>query len=92
MNREAYNGWTNYETWLASIWISSNEYEYNLLEKVKRCAGELHERADMLRAYYETDLRISLDLDGVFSDASLSSDLLRGAFGRINWAELLQDS
>jgi hypothetical protein len=45
----------------------------------------------MLRAYYETDLRISLDLDGVFSEASLFGDLLRGAFGRINWLELLQE-
>lgn len=32
---QKYNGWSNYETWCVSLWLSNNEYDYlNIQEKI----------------------------------------------------------
>lgn len=89
---QAYNGWCNYETWLANCWISSNEQGYKLLVALKASEDSLGDKADLLKSYYDLELYIGLDLEKVFSESGLLIDLLRNAFSRINWAEIVQDS
>jgi len=42
MTAETYNGWANYETWNASLWISNDEILYNTAKACVKYA-ELNE-------------------------------------------------
>lgn len=37
---QKYNGWSNHETWLASLWLGENEHSYSLLTKAIKAPGE----------------------------------------------------
>lgn len=79
-----YNGWSNRETWLASLWLNNDEYSYELLLAACKRRTSVFERADWL----EKQLRDQLDDEaGV---ASMWSDLLSTAFYRINWVEVIE--
>ena len=52
-----YNGWSNRETWLASLWLNNEESSYELLTQAYKCSSTDFERADWL----EKQLRDQLD-------------------------------
>ncbi len=79
-----YNGWSNRETWLASLWLNNDEGSYELLLKACKRRTTDFERADWL----EKQLRDQLDDEA--GDASMWSDLLSTAFYRINWVEVIE--
>ena len=79
-----YNGWSNRETWLASLWLNNEESSYELLLQAYKRSSTDFERADWL----EKQLRDQLDDEA--GDASMWSDLLSTAFYRINWVEVIE--
>ncbi|MEO6761574.1 MAG: hypothetical protein ABI220_04345 [Candidatus Saccharimonadales bacterium] len=79
-----YNGWSNRETWLASLWLSNDESSYSTLTDALRVEGEVFDQADWL----EQQLRQQLDCE--LDQASLWQDLLQTAFSRINWVEVIE--
>jgi len=79
-----YNGWSNRETWLASLWLTNDEFSYNVLTRAIKRHKTDFERADWL----EQQVRRQLDCEA--SDASLWSDLLSTAFARIDWVEVIE--
>jgi hypothetical protein len=81
-----YQGWSNRETWLASLWLNNDEASYALLLEAGRQGEEPFDRADWL----ERQLREQLDDEA--GDASFWSDLLSTAFSRINWVEVVDNN
>ena len=88
----AYQGWSNYETWVARVWLTNDEYGSELLRQAKWEPGEPCEQAQWLCDQYEESLYASLNYDNVFGEASLFRDLIQHAFDSINWTEIVRAS
>jgi hypothetical protein len=77
-----YNGWSNYETWLAALWLNNDQASYNALEALKAEAGSDYSKAEQLeeltRELYE------------FECTGLVADFVNAAFARVNWVEIVQ--
>jgi hypothetical protein len=89
---QTYNGWSNYETWLAYCWISSDESGCKMLDELRISDGTLGDKAELLKSYYDYDSAFDVGLDRVLPEAGLLTDLLRNSLSQINWAEIAQDS
>ena len=83
-NNTNYNGWSNHETWLASLWLAENESSYGLLLRALKVSGEVYDKANWLES------RLRLQLDQEIDVACLWQDLLRSAFDRISWSEVIE--
>lgn len=80
------NGWSNRETWLASLWLNNDEYSYSILGQALKREGEPIEKAEWLERHLREQLDDELEV------ASLWQDLLRTAFDRINWVEVVESN
>lgn len=81
-----YNGWSNRETWLVSLWLDNDPVRYAMLSE----ALEL-DVSDFVKAeWLENHLKVEMyDLP---LEASLWSDLLGTALSRVNWLEVIEKS
>lgn len=97
MTDERYNGWTNYETWAAALWIDNDQEAYNhargLAQDVRNAGPQPLPGVDFQRE----PVNILADqlqdwIEGLAPDlsASLFSDLLTRAIARVNWRELAE--
>jgi len=88
MNEEKYNGWTNYETWAAYIWMTSEEGTYKAWTQEARAAKE--EAGDKLaaRGILAERMQEAIEENAPDLPASLYSDLLGRAIGRIDFLEV----
>lgn len=72
-----YNGWTNYETWLANLWLG--DYWQSVAEDGHTLSADALK--DMLEEHVEDEC-------GDLGDSCFTRDLLNGALGAINYREL----
>jgi len=92
MERKEYNGWTNYETWLVSLWMSNDEGSYSYWNET---AGEIVKRADdkdeatntLSEAIKDEHERVT---EEKVSEYGLISDLVNAALCEVNWHEIAQ--
>ncbi len=82
---QTYNGWSNRETWLASLWINNEWIFYSQLRKAKQLNELESVQAEWLAE------RVYKQLDWYLEDevASLWVDMLRTAFNRVDWCEVI---
>lgn len=89
MSNETYNGWTNYETWCANLWLTNDSAGYEWLieradELLEDCDGDEDDAVSALAEALEQqhDELMPESVEGVFAD------LLRHALGRVDWHEI----
>ena len=74
--QDKYNGWTNYATWNASLWMDTDYY----LDAAKES-----ESIGALADYIKDDIEETMpDVTGMWSD------LQQSAFDSINWFEIAE--
>ncbi len=83
---QTYQGWSNRETWLASLWLNNDEQSAALLGFARKQPGDTFAQAEWL----EGSMRFAC-IEYV-RGASLFTDLLDTAFSRIDWLEVLEKS
>ena len=82
-----YNGWSNYETLVANLWLTNDESNYRLLtDAVNHPFMQDWERGEWLRDMLNYQLQDEIDVPCMWQD------LLRHAFGQINWTEVIENN
>ena len=81
-----YNGWSNRETWLVSLWLNNDPASYDLLRSACKKAGNAFSKAEWLESELQDEM-CDLELE-----ASLWSDLLGTALARVNWLEVIENN
>lgn len=93
MTKKAYNGWTNYETWVTNLWIgneqgSSNYWHDQAVAELKHAKSDKTftkdeiaklALADELKEHHELALP---EVQG------FAADLLGAAMSEVNWEEI----
>src|SRR5438552_3770820 len=98
MKEKGYNGWSNYETWLVSLWADNDEAGYRGRRRLAQqtwddteadgsCTHE--ERATLELA---KNLRTEAeDANPLAHEASLWADLIGASLSEVNWHEIAED-
>jgi len=93
MNRKEYNGWFNYETWLAKLWMDNEEGTYNYWNEN---AQEVYDNSEADRTFTR-DERAALDLAERLKDefeqqqpevTGFWADMINAAMSEVNWHEI----
>ena len=80
---EEYNGWTNYETWLVSLWLDNDQVNYEALEALRTDPGSDYSKAERL----EERVRELYEIEPV----GMIADLVNASFGRVDWVEIVRN-
>lgn len=86
MEKQTYNGWTNWETWNANLWIAN---DWRMAEQYTMQADDLlgsydeEDATERLSATIEDDFeQLMPEVDGFFAD------MLNGAMREVDWREI----
>ena len=86
-----YNGWTNYETWLAALYLDDEYYSERAQDLAREAIEQGHEDAEAVRKAMVRDL--AQEMEDAHEDdrpetKGLYADLLTSAMNEINWREI----
>jgi hypothetical protein len=88
MNDTKYNGWTNYETWNANLWIDN---DWQLSEMCAMIAGDLtgsYEDKDKMAYLLGERIKDVFEENQPELPASFYSDVLNASMREVNWREI----
>lgn len=83
MTRKEYNGWTNYETWAARLWLDNDEGSYRYWGSEARQAKDIASLARQLEQEHEDAIPENMT-------TGLFADLLTSALQEVNWEEIAE--
>lgn len=102
MNDTTYNGWSNYETWLVSLWLNNEQTSYTYWRDQ---AGQHHQDAatcgqvrDGIWNVSEAavfnladQIKSETEANSPLTEPSLYNDLLQAAMNEVDWHEVAED-
>jgi len=102
MTDSTYQGWSNYETWLVSLWLDNDQgsYDYWRDRAASFRRGAPTSRNVLEGIWTATEaarfgladaLKEAIVEDSPLEDASVYSDLLNAALYEVNWDEIAGD-
>lgn len=90
MERKEYNGWTNYETWLANLWMDndqgSQEYWRERAENACDEATDRDEAIELLASELESDMDDRIE-ECVGAQGVLA-EFLRTSADEVDWQDI----
>lgn len=88
MNDTRYNGYCNYETWVAQLWLSNDESTYAHWRDVAYLAlADSDDGREAARRMLAAALRRELE-DNMPDTSGIYADLLGRAAAHVNWNEI----
>ena len=90
MNKNEYNGWFNYETWLVNLWMDNDQGSHEMWREHARESIDIDEGCNWF--YFEERLKEYLDMlvedmdNGIAS--GLAHDLIGAAISEVNTREI----
>lgn len=94
MNAIEYNGWTNYETWLANLWLSNDQWTVDFLHDTwkenlmpEAIEQELDDQ-DLVELMSHLISNTLEEMTELGTGASLATDLINAALGEVNTREI----
>lgn len=81
---QGYNGWTNYETWIVDVWLTSDQGLYEYVRELKEQYTSKYDLGEAIKAFIEESSPLA-------EEASMYSDILNGALSVVSWYELAAD-
>ena len=87
MKTNTYNGWTNYETWQAALWLDQYGY-YSLQLDRWEDDGEMPQLdSDDVHTFIE-EIVLDKAPEGMLVFDSLFGDIVSGWMSSVNWSEI----
>lgn len=83
MEKQTYNGWANYETWLVNLWLTEDPHTEELISGWAKEMEE-YELARTLEDYVDD----MIDAEDIRS--GLIQDFITSAMSEVDWEELAQ--
>lgn len=92
MSDSRYNGWSNYETWCANLWLTNDQGSDSWLRE--RCDDLMREHdGDKEAAAEDLAGEIESFHDEFYPEVTgLFADLLRSSFDAIDWREIAENA
>lgn len=96
-----YNGWTNYETWLVSLWLDNDQASYRYWrEEADRCLKHAPNLKQVRDGVWTVErapvfmladqLKKEVTEKSPLSESGMYADLLGAALSEVDWQEIVE--
>jgi hypothetical protein len=83
----AYNGWSNYETWVVKLWIDNEQGSYEDWRGRTRAACKNADDKDEATGTLSHELKSEIE-DASPLESGMYADLLNAALSEVDWMEI----
>ncbi len=85
MNKQEYNGWTNYETWLVNLWMENDSHVENYNVSLAHDSIEEYEKGNQKHDWFHFEDVFKEDLQELLEGMhGLPHDLLAAAISEVD--------